>query len=223
MLTISKDQDVFTGMVLMEASPDKLQRVLDIGIHHTEERIKHMPGFVGCAFLKSLDGERVTEYVQWESVDHIQAAFKDPRFSEHLTEVRKIAKEEFFPCKVCYVDEACHQVGEGTAAISKEVDSLTAITEFVVSPRKQQALLDLIVDDHESSLRDFPGFLSISVLRSLDGGKVVEHLQLEGREAFEALGQSPELRAHQEKVSELARLETRLYEVDHVSVVEASE
>ena len=221
-LTISKDRDVFTGIILIEVSPDKLRRVLDVVMHHTEETIKHMPGFVGYAFLESLDGERVTEYVQWESPDHIQAAFKDPRFSEHLTDVRKIANEEFFPCEIYYVNEAGHQAGEGTATISKEAGSLTAITEFAVGPGKQQALLDLIVDDHESSLRDFPGFLSKGVFRSLDGGKVFEHLQLESREVFEALGQSPELRAHQERVSGLARPKTRLHEVDYVSVAEAA-
>lgn len=157
-LTISKDRDVFTGMVLIEVSLDKLRRALDVVMHHAEETIKRMPGFVGYAFLESLDGKRVTEYVQWESTDHIQAAFKDPRFSAHLTDVRKFADEEFFPYETYYVNEVGHQVGEGKATISKEVDSLTAITEFAVRPGKQQALLDLIVDDHDPvHCRRYPG------------------------------------------------------------------
>lgn len=217
MLTISKDHDIFTGVIFIEVSPDTLQTVLDLNRRDTEERIKHMPGFVGCAILKSLDGERITEHVQWESVDHIQAAFKDPDFSDHIAEVRKISKgDEFMPHEVHYVDECGHHVGQGTATISEAADSFTAITEYAVGPENQQELLELIVEDHESSLRDSPGFLSVSIFKSSNGEKVAEHLKLESREAFEAFGQSPEFRAHLKRASKLAHPETRLYEVEYV-------
>lgn len=218
-LSIARDQDYFTLMVFFEVSPSQQRRVLDINIDATNDRIGYMPGFVGAAFLKSLDGERVAEYLQWESEGHLREAMKDSGFSEHISELRKISKDEVSPCEVHYVDAVGHQVGEGTAMISKEAGSFTAITEFAGSPEKQQALLDLIVEDHESSLRGFPGLLSVSVLRSLDGGKVTEYLELQSREVLEALG----VRAHQEEVSKLVQSAIRLYEVDHVSVAEARE
>ena len=42
--------------------------------NETEQKIKHLPGLLLATFLKSLDGTRVFEYVQRESLEHFQAA-----------------------------------------------------------------------------------------------------------------------------------------------------
>jgi heme-degrading monooxygenase HmoA len=211
------DQDYFTVMVFFKASPSQQRRVLDINIDDTEDKIRHMPGFVGAAFLKSLDGERVTEYIQWRSEEHLREAMKDPRFFEHIPEVRKIAEDEFSPYEVYCVDKADPRAEHGTVEISNAADLLTAVARFAVKPGKQSELLRLLVEPQDHLLPDVPGFLAKSVLRSPDGASAVEYTQFEGREAFDAFGERSKASAYQEKVAELARAEISVYEVDFVS------
>ncbi len=216
MLTISMDQNYFTVLVFFEVSPSRQRRVLDINIDDTEDKIRHMPGFVGVAFLKSLNGERVTEYTQWKSEEHLREAMKDPGFSGHISEVRKIAKEEVSPYKVHYADRAAPRAERGATCISDDAGLLTAVAKFDVKPGKQSELLRLLVDAHESLFRDVPGFLSTSVLGSPDGERVVEYLQFEDREAFDVSERRAEASGYQEKVAKLALVEMSLYEVDFV-------
>lgn len=209
MLTISEDQDCFTLLIFFKAPPDLQRRVLDINIDVTRGNIAHMPGFVGAAFLKSLDGGRVTEYLQWESEGHLQEAMKDPDFFEHMAEVREIATDDTSPYEV-------HRVaGPDTVEISVEAGLLTAVTKFVVDPEEQQELLRLLVAAREPLLGELPGFLSAAILGSPDGGSAVEYLQFEDRGAFDAfVERSGRGGGYREKIDQLARSETSLYEVD---------
>ena len=207
-------------MVFFEVSTNQQRRVLDINIEATRGKIRYMPGFVGVAFLKSLDGERVTEYIQWESEGHLREAMNDPEFFEHIPELKKIATDEVSPHEVYYAARADPHVGHGAVEISRDTGLLTAIAKFAVEPNEQHKLLRRLVASHEPLLRDVPGFLSACVLRSPDGESVVEYLQFEDREAFDAFEQRAEASVSQEKVAELALAGMSLYEVDFVCTAE---
>ena len=219
-MNISKDQDCFTIMIFLEASQGQQQRALDISTDATNSKIRYMPGFVGAAFLKSLYGERVTEYVQWESEGHFREAMNEPEFFEHIPELRKIATDEVSPYEVHYAAGTDHDVGHGAVEISGDADLFTAIAKFAVGPNEQQELLRLLVAAHEPLFQDVPGFLSACVLRSPDGERVVEYLQFEDREAFDAFEQRAEASVYQEKLAELALAEMSPYEVDFVYTAE---
>ena len=216
MLNISKDQECFTMMVFFEVSASQQRWVLDINIEATQDKIRHMPGFVGVAFLRSLDGERVTEYIQWKSEGHLQEAMNDPEFFEHIPRLERIASYEVSPHEVHHAIRGDPQIEHGAVKVTRDAGLLTAIRKFAVGPDEQYKLLRLLVASHEPLLRDTPGFLSANILRSLDGEYVVDYLQFEDREAFDAFELRAETSVYQ-KIADLAHAKMSLYEVDFIS------
>ncbi|GAA5064053.1 antibiotic biosynthesis monooxygenase family protein [Haladaptatus pallidirubidus] len=76
------------------------------------------------------------------------------------------------------------------AKIGDETVGATLINVFDVDPENQQQLLDEIQETVES-MSEIPGFVSLSLHRSLDGERVVNYVQFENREAFQAVHNSP--------------------------------
>lgn len=178
-----------------------------------------MPGMAAAAFHQSLDGKGIAEIVQWESERHLKAAFEHTEFDAHAAEVlKKVIKSEFSPYTTRYVDAKGANPSGGVATVSPEIELLTVIAKFDIDCDKQLALLDLLIARHEASLKDLPGFLSVSFLTSPDGEKVVEYVQFE-KQAFEIGQNNFEKLAYAEKIAGLVRtLDVRFCEVMFVSV-----
>lgn len=73
--------------------------------------------------------------------------------------------------------------------IGDETVGATLINVFDVDPENQQQLLDEIQETVET-MGEIPGFISLSLHRSLDGERVVNYVQFENREAFQAVHNS---------------------------------
>jgi quinol monooxygenase YgiN len=100
------------------------------------------------------------------------------------------------------------------ARISDRQAILTLINVFTVEPENQQALVDLLVEATETTMKTKPGYISANIHRSLDGTRVTNYAQWRSREDFEAMFQDPDARAHMDQAGELAeRFEPQLYEV----------
>ena len=105
------------------------------------------------------------------------------------------------------------------STIEKGNSVLTLINVFTVEPAKQQALVTLLIDATEQTMKHLPGFVSANIHRSLDGKKVVNYAQWESMAAFEAMRKNPEAGPHMQAAAALARFEPILSEVsDAVSV-----
>ena len=101
--------------------------------------------------------------------------------------------------------------------ITQNSDVVTLINVFTVEPRDQQRLVDLLGEATESAMERMPGFVSANIHRSLDGTKVVNYAQWEGREAYRAMLENPEAAPHMKEAAELAvSFEPHLYEVSLV-------
>lgn len=220
MSTIQMDRKLFTTAVFIDASPQDQRRILDINIEDTEEMFKHMRGMVATVFHKSLDGGRVTELSFWESEERLQAAFKLEEFSEHISKIREIDDgDEYSPYELRYVDTVEKKEPANDAiSISDDDGLLTVVTKFEVRPESRDTLLEVLTKDHEANSGRMPGFVSVGYLVSSDATKVLEYLQFESKEAFEAHNHNPGNLAHKRKTSGLASSsETNLYEVEHIS------
>lgn len=90
---------------------------------------------------------------------------------------------------------------------------VTLINVFTVEPDKQQALVDLLIEATESTMRHQPGFISANIHRSLGGRHVTNYAQWESEAAFRGMLANQEARAHMGGALELARLEGYLYQV----------
>jgi heme-degrading monooxygenase HmoA len=93
---------------------------------------------------------------------------------------------------------------------------VTQITVIEPEPGKQAETLSLMTERARFMARQ-PGFVSISLHRSLDGRRIVNYVQWKNRDLLEKAHKSPEFRkewSHFDQVTE--DIDPHLYEVAHV-------
>jgi quinol monooxygenase YgiN len=99
------------------------------------------------------------------------------------------------------------------STIEKGNSILTLINVFTVEPEKQEALVALLIEATEQTMKHMPGFVSANIHRSLDGKKVVNYAQWENMAAFEAMRKNPKAGPHMQAAATLAQFEPILCEV----------
>jgi heme-degrading monooxygenase HmoA len=100
--------------------------------------------------------------------------------------------------------------------IRPDSDVVTQITIAEAEQGKQTELLALMVERARLMARQ-PGFISISLHRSLDGKHIANYVQWASREQLVAAHHTPEFRDKWPQVGEVAEeIELSLYEVVHV-------
>jgi heme-degrading monooxygenase HmoA len=100
--------------------------------------------------------------------------------------------------------------------IRKDNQSVTQITIIESDPGKQAEALSLMAERAHFMARQ-PGFVSISLHRSLDGRRIVNYVQWQNRDLLHSAHQSPEFRkewGHFDKLTD--EIDPHLYEVAHI-------
>src|SRR6266571_3482121 len=93
---------------------------------------------------------------------------------------------------------------------------VTQITVIEAEPEKQQEALSLMTERARFMARQ-PGFVSISLHRSLDGRRIVNYIQWQNRELLQSAHQSPDFRKEWSKFDGLTdQIDPHLYEVVQV-------
>jgi heme-degrading monooxygenase HmoA len=93
---------------------------------------------------------------------------------------------------------------------------VTQITVIEAEPEKQVEALSVMKERAKFMSRQ-PGFISISLHRSLDGRRIVNYVQWQSRELLQKAHQSPEFRkewTHFDQVTD--EIDPHLYEVIHI-------
>jgi heme-degrading monooxygenase HmoA len=101
---------------------------------------------------------------------------------------------------------------KGEKPMSKQ-SSLTLINMFIVTPQKQQALLDLLAKVGDSVMCRMPGFLSAHIYCGIDGTHVANCVEWRSREDFQRMLQHPETRQHIEEIHAITRGNPQLFEL----------
>jgi heme-degrading monooxygenase HmoA len=100
--------------------------------------------------------------------------------------------------------------------IRTENQPVTQITLIEPEPGKQAETLSLMTDRARFMARQ-PGFVSISLHRSLDGKRIVNYVQWQNRELLQSAHRSPEFRKEWKLLDKLTDdIDPHLYEVAHV-------
>jgi heme-degrading monooxygenase HmoA len=100
--------------------------------------------------------------------------------------------------------------------ISTDRQPVTQITVVEVEPGKQPEALSLMTERARFIARQ-PGFISISLHRSLDGRRIVNYVQWQSREQLQAAHRSPEFRKEWRHFDQVAEdIDPHLYEVAQV-------
>jgi heme-degrading monooxygenase HmoA len=100
--------------------------------------------------------------------------------------------------------------------IQTDNQSVTQITVIEPEPGKQAEALALMTERANFMARQ-PGFISISLHRSLDGRRIVNYVQWKNRDLLQSAHKSPDFRKEWSHFGEVADdIDPHLYEVAHV-------
>jgi quinol monooxygenase YgiN len=100
--------------------------------------------------------------------------------------------------------------------IQKDNQAVTQITVIEAEPERQREALSLMAERARFMARQ-PGFVSISLHRSLDGRRIVNYVQWQNRELLQQAHKSPDFRKDWRKFDDLAdQIDPHLYEVAEV-------
>jgi hypothetical protein len=100
------------------------------------------------------------------------------------------------------------------ATIATDLDVVTLVNVFTVSPERQQQLADLLIEATRAVMNRLPGFVSANIHRGLDGTRVVNYAQWRRVEDFEGMLRNPAAQEHMQAATQLAeRVEPHLYRV----------
>lgn len=92
MLSIAKGERPMTVINVFTVAPDQQARLIDLLSRATESSVRHVPGFVGAALHRGLDGTKVTMYAQWRTADDYARMRERPDSSPFLAEALTIAR-----------------------------------------------------------------------------------------------------------------------------------
>ena len=100
--------------------------------------------------------------------------------------------------------------------IQRDNQAVTQITVIEAEPERQREALSLMAERARFMARQ-PGFVSISLHRSLDGRRIVNYVQWQNRELLQQAHKSPDFRKDWGKFDDLAdQIDPHLYEVTEV-------
>ena len=93
---------------------------------------------------------------------------------------------------------------------------VTQITIIESEPGRQEEALSVMAERAQFMARQ-PGFISISLHRSLDGRRIVNYVQWQNRDLLHAAHRSPEFRKEWRRFDQVTDdIDPHLYEVAHV-------
>jgi heme-degrading monooxygenase HmoA len=92
-------------------------------------------------------------------------------------------------------------------------EPVTLINVFDVAPSSQQDLVDLLAEGTEKVIKHRPGFVSVSLLASNDGSRVVNYAQWRTLEDVKAVIADPEAQGYAKRAAELAKASPHVYSV----------
>jgi quinol monooxygenase YgiN len=90
---------------------------------------------------------------------------------------------------------------------------VTLVNVFDVDAAKQQELVDLLIEGTEKVVRHKPGFVSVNLLASKDGSRVVNYAQWRSQDDVSATMADPEVQGYARRAAELAKATPNVYSV----------
>ena len=99
------------------------------------------------------------------------------------------------------------------ATIDQRDDVFTLINVFTVKPENQDRLVSLLIDATNKTMRHLPGFVSASIHKSVDKGRVVNYAQWRSKADFDAMLANPDAIPHMKAAAALASFDPIVCEV----------
>lgn len=151
----------------------------DILVHRiqsdAENTISRQTGFIKAIIYRSLDGSRVINLVQWESIEASRAIHRNPDIAAGFASYQELGVE---------MDLRYYEIVlmEGQPPTIQDYDALIAQVDVLhVAPENQKHLLEHLVQSTTPAIASQAEDQSIFWLRSLDGIRVIRFLHSHSR------------------------------------------
>jgi len=92
-------------------------------------------------------------------------------------------------------------------------DIVTFINVLDVDPANQQKLVELLTEGTEKVMQYRPGFVSVNILASVDGTRVVNYAQWRSQDDIKATMSDPEAQDYARQAGALAQAKPQPYKV----------
>jgi quinol monooxygenase YgiN len=208
MTTLSLDNKLTTAIVIFTVQPDRQQALIE-AIAEFLQIVKTQPGFVSASLHRSLDGFKVVNYAQWQSMEAFEAFRKNPEVSPYARKLWDFPPPEFNIYEI-FASES--KIGTPKIEIGKH---LTHLAEFRTKPENQPQLMKL-AQDHLLLAMEVSGLLSATFHRSVDGTRIFNYGQWLNSEAIDELVEKPGFIRKNPYWQGLAEIEYHLYEVAYL-------
>lgn len=73
-VTLDQTKNITVVMVIFSIEPSRQQELLDNIMNYGGSLVKHQPGFISSTLHKSIDGQRVINYTQWQTREDYETA-----------------------------------------------------------------------------------------------------------------------------------------------------
>jgi antibiotic biosynthesis monooxygenase (ABM) superfamily enzyme len=176
-VSIEQDSPLVTTLEMLQVEPETQAALLDSLFAANAVRAMQ-PGFIAVAVMRSLDGLRVANYLQFRNQELLTQSEADaelvPKVVDYRARANQSSARHF---KVRFVHRAEHypasllQAGIGAAAINEVTTTL----------EHQEKLLGFMtgVDEHA---RKQPGYLASNIHASDDGERIANVVQFDNAE-----------------------------------------
>ncbi len=101
--TIEAGAPVVTLINVFTVEPSNQQRLVELWQQGTEEVMRYLPGFVSANVHRSLDGTKVINYAQWDSVETFTAGLRHPDAVAYFNQLAEIGTPNPMLCEVVSV------------------------------------------------------------------------------------------------------------------------
>jgi quinol monooxygenase YgiN len=92
MVTLDPAAGYLTLINTFTVDPARADELLGVLSRATEERMRHLPGFISASLHMSRDKQHIANYAQWRSQEDFQAMLNNPQAREHMGAAAAIAK-----------------------------------------------------------------------------------------------------------------------------------
>ncbi len=101
--TIRAGAPLVTLINVFTVDPKDQERLVELWQEGTDEVMRHLPGFISANVHRSLDGTKVINYAQWQSVDAFTSSLRNSDVASYFERLARIGTPDPVLCEVVSV------------------------------------------------------------------------------------------------------------------------
>ena len=214
MLNVFKANPVLAEMDIFVTLPDQQWQLIDSLIDYSKTILKQQPGYVANAIHRSLDGTRVTNYVQWQN----QSNYETYSNNGSISLASKITG--FFTPDTHLYEIFISEPADSQMQISANMGELINFGVFKLKdPEKQPQFLEATLEAVRQ-ISGLDGLITTHFHRSLDGARAINYGLWSSQEVYAKMNANPPMAEPLLRMKSYANNEFQmsLHEVVHTEV-----